>query len=310
MEILIQQLINGLTVGSVYALVALGYTMVYGIIGLINFAHGDVVMVGAMLATTVVLSLVGADPAGLSAWLMVGLALLAAIPVCMGIGWTAERYAYRPLRRAPRLAALITAIGVSFIVQNLAMMIWGRNYLSFPHIIEPMVFQLGDARISLLQILIIGGAAAIMSGLMVLVHRTRLGTAMRATAQNREVAGLMGVNINIVISAAFVIGSALAAVAGVMIVTYYGVAQYTMGFMLGLKAFTAAVLGGIGNLGGAMLGGLLLGLIEALGAGYIGDLTNGVFGSNYQDVFSFIVLILVLIFRPSGLLGERVGDRA
>ncbi|OSZ46291.1 branched-chain amino acid ABC transporter permease [Alcaligenes faecalis] len=310
MEILIQQLINGLTVGSVYALVALGYTMVYGIIGLINFAHGDVVMVGAMLATTVVLSLVGADPAGLSAWLMVGLALLAAIPVCMGIGWTAERYAYRPLRRAPRLAALITAIGVSFIVQNLAMMIWGRNYLSFPHIIEPMVFQLGDARISLLQILIIGGAAAIMSGLTVLVHRTRLGTAMRATAQNREVAGLMGVNINTVISAAFVIGSALAAVAGVMIVTYYGVAQYTMGFMLGLKAFTAAVLGGIGNLGGAMLGGLLLGLIEALGAGYIGDLTNGVFGSNYQDVFSFIVLILVLIFRPSGLLGERVGDRA
>ncbi|MHC3921420.1 branched-chain amino acid ABC transporter permease [Alcaligenes nematophilus] len=310
MEILIQQLINGLTVGSVYALVALGYTMVYGIIGLINFAHGDVVMVGAMLATTVVLSLVGADPAGLSAWLMVGVALLAAIPVCMGIGWTAERYAYRPLRRAPRLAALITAIGVSFIVQNLAMMIWGRNYLSFPHIIEPMVFQLGDARISLLQILIIGGAAAIMSGLMVLVHRTRLGTAMRATAQNREVAGLMGVNINTVISAAFVIGSALAAVAGVMIVTYYGVAQYTMGFMLGLKAFTAAVLGGIGNLGGAMLGGLLLGLIEALGAGYIGDLTNGVFGSNYQDVFSFIVLILVLIFRPSGLLGERVGDRA
>jgi len=290
--------------------VALGYTMVYGIIGLINFAHGDVVMVGAMLATTVVLSLVGADPAGLSAWLMVGLALLAAIPVCMGIGWTAERYAYRPLRRAPRLAALITAIGVSFIVQNLAMMIWGRNYLSFPHIIEPMVFQLGDARISLLQILIIGGAAVIMSGLMVLVHRTRLGTAMRATAQNREVAGLMGVNINTVISAAFVIGSALAAVAGVMIVTYYGVAQYTMGFMLGLKAFTAAVLGGIGNLGGAMLGGLLLGLIEALGAGYIGDLTNGVFGSNYQDVFSFIVLILVLIFRPSGLLGERVGDRA
>lgn len=310
MEILIQQLINGLTLGSVYALVALGYTMVYGIIGLINFAHGDVVMVGAMLATTVVLSLVGADPAGLSAWLMVGLALLAAIPVCMGIGWTAERYAYRPLRRAPRLAALITAIGVSFIVQNLAMMIWGRNYLSFPHIIEPMVFQLGDARISLLQILIIGGAAVIMSGLMVLVHRTRLGTAMRATAQNREVAGLMGVNINTVISAAFVIGSALAAVAGVMIVTYYGVAQYTMGFMLGLKAFTAAVLGGIGNLGGAMLGGLLLGLIEALGAGYIGDLTNGVFGSNYQDVFSFIVLILVLIFRPSGLLGERVGDRA
>jgi len=150
----------------------------------------------------------------------------------------------------------------------------------------------------------------IMAGLLWVVHRTRLGIAMRATAQNREVAGLMGVNINTVISVAFLIGSALAAVAGVMITAYYGVAQYTMGFLLGLKAFTAAVLGGIGNMAGAMLGGLLLGIIESLGAGYIGTLTNGVFGSNYQDVFSFMVLILVLIFRPSGLLGERVGDRA
>ncbi|MCQ9616607.1 branched-chain amino acid ABC transporter permease [Paenalcaligenes niemegkensis] len=310
MDIFIQQVINGLTVGSVYALVALGYTMVYGIIGLINFAHGDVVMVGAMIATSLVLALVGSDMASVSAWLAVGLALVVAIPSCMAIGWTAERFAYRPLRRAPRLAALITAIGVSFIVQNLAMMFWGRSYLNFPHIIEPLVFHIGGARISLLQVLIIFGATLIMGALLLVVHKTRLGTAMRATAQNREVAGLMGVNINTVISAAFLIGSALAAVAGVMITTYYGVAQYTMGFMLGLKAFTAAVLGGIGNMAGAMLGGLLLGLIEALGAGYIGDLTNGVFGSNYQDVFSFIVLILVLIFRPSGLLGERMGDRA
>jgi branched-chain amino acid transport system permease protein len=310
MDILVQQLINGVTVGSVYALVALGYTMVYGIIGLINFAHGDVVMVGAMVATTLVVALIGADPGSMSAWLAVGAALLLAIPVCMALGWTAERFAYRPLRRAPRLAALITAIGVSIIIQNIAMMVWGRNYLSFPHIIEPNIFQIGGARISLLQVIIILSATAIMAGLLLVVHRTRLGTAMRATAQNREVAGLMGVNINTVISAAFLIGSALAAVAGVMITTYYGVAQYTMGFMLGLKAFTAAVLGGIGNLGGAMLGGLLLGIIESLGAGYIGDLTNGVFGSNYQDVFSFIVLILVLVFRPSGLLGERVGDRA
>ncbi|MDO4724705.1 MAG: branched-chain amino acid ABC transporter permease [Comamonadaceae bacterium] len=309
MDTFLQQIINGLTVGSVYALVALGYTMVYGIIGLINFAHGDVVMVGAMVATSVVLALAG----GGAAWpalALLGLALLAAIPVCMAIGWTAERYAYRPLRRAPRLAALITAIGVSIIIQNLAMMFWGRGYLNFPHVIEPVVLQLGQARISLLQIGIIASAAAIMGALLLLVLKTRLGTAMRATAQNREVAGLMGVNINTVISAAFLIGSALAAVAGVMITAYYGVAQYTMGFMLGLKAFTAAVLGGIGNLPGAMLGGLLLGLIEALGAGYIGDLTGGVFGSHYQDVFSFVVLIAVLIFRPSGLLGERAGDRA
>lgn len=308
MDIFLQQIINGVTVGSVYALVALGYTMVYGIIGLINFAHGDVVMVGAMIATTLVIGLVsGGDT---SAWLAVGLALVVAVPVCMALGWTAERFAYRPLRRAPRLAALITAIGVSFIIQNFAMMFWGRNYLSFPHIIKPVMFDVLGARISLLQILIVLGAVIIMTGLMLVVHRTRLGTAMRATAQNNEVAGLMGININRVISMAFVIGSALAAVAGVMVATYYGVSQYTMGFLLGLKAFTAAVLGGIGNLAGAMLGGLLLGIIESLGAGYIGDLTNGVFGSNYQDVFSFIVLVLVLIFRPSGILGERVGDRA
>ncbi|MBJ7264245.1 MAG: branched-chain amino acid ABC transporter permease [Burkholderiaceae bacterium] len=309
MEIFIQQLINGLTLGSVYALVALGYTMVYGIIGLINFAHGDVVMIGAMVVTVVVTSLVGGDPS-VSAWMALGAGLLVAIPACMIVGWTAERVAYRPLRRAPRLAALITAIGVSIILQNLAMMIWGRNYMSFPQIIHSDVYTVMGARVSGLQIAIVVIAGALMAGLTYLVHGTRLGTAMRATAQNREVAGLMGVNINTVISAAFLIGSALAAVAGTMVTTYYGVAQYTMGFMLGLKAFTAAVLGGIGNLGGAMLGGLLLGVIEALGSGYIGDLTGGFLGSHYQDVFAFVVLVAVLIFRPSGLMGERVGDRA
>ncbi len=309
MDIFIQQLINGLTLGSVYALVALGYTMVYGIIGLINFAHGDVVMIGAMIVTITVSALVGADP-NASAWFVLGAGILVAVPVCMIVGWTAERVAYRPLRRAPRLAALITAIGVSIILQNLAMMIWGRNYLSFPQIIVPEVYTIMGARISGLQVAIMVIAGALMAGLTFVVHRTRLGTAMRATSQNREVAGLMGVNINTVISAAFLIGSALAAVAGTMITTYYGVAQYTMGFMLGLKAFTAAVLGGIGNLGGAMLGGLLLGVIEALGSGYIGDITGGFLGSHYQDVFAFVVLVLVLIFRPSGLMGERVGDRA
>jgi branched-chain amino acid transport system permease protein len=281
MDIFIQQLINGVTLGSVYALVALGYTMVYGIIGLINFAHGDVVMIGAMAATTIAISLVGGDP-GVSAFVV--------------LGWTAERYAYRPLRRAPRLAALITAIGVSIIIQNVAMMVWGRNYLSFPHIIEPMVFQVGGARISLLQILIIVSATAIMAGLLMVVHRTRLGRAMRATAQNREVAGLMGVNINTVISAAFLIGSALAAVAGVMVTLYYGVVDFYLGFIAGVKAFTAAVLGGIGSLPGAMLGGLLIGLIEAFWSGCV--------NFAYKDVAVFAVLVLVLIFRPTGLLGR------
>ncbi len=309
MEIFIQQLINGITLGSVYALVALGYTMVYGIIGLINFAHGDVVMIGAMMVTMIATTLVGSDPS-MSAFAVLGLGLLVSMPLCMAVGWTAERVAYRPLRRAPRLAALITAIGVSIILQNVAMMVWGRNYLNFPQVWMPHIFDLGGARMSSLQITIVVTAAIIMGGLLAIVHKTRLGTAMRATAQNREVAGLMGVNINTVISAAFLIGSALAAVAGMMVTTYYGISQYTMGFMLGLKAFTAAVLGGIGNLMGAMAGGLLLGIIESLGAGYIGDLTGGFLGSHYQDVFAFVVLVMMLIFRPSGLLGERVGDRA
>ncbi|AZW31686.1 branched-chain amino acid ABC transporter, permease protein [Bordetella bronchiseptica GA96-01] len=309
MDIFTQQIINGLTLGSVYALVALGYTMVYGIIGLINFAHGDVVMIGAMAATMVAAALVGGDPST-SAFAVLGAGLLVSVPLCMAVGWTAERVAYRPLRRAPRLAALITAIGVSIILQNVAMMVWGRNYLNFPQVLTPTVFEIGGARMSMLQIAIVVIAALIMGALLLVVHKTRLGTAMRATAQNREVAGLMGVNINTVISAAFLIGSALAAIAGMMVTTYYGVSQYTMGFILGLKAFTAAVLGGIGNLVGAMAGGLLLGIIESLGSGYIGDLTGGFLGSHYQDVFAFVVLVMVLIFRPSGLLGERVGDRA
>lgn len=309
MDIFTQQIINGLTLGSVYALVALGYTMVYGIIGLINFAHGDVVMIGAMAATMVAAALVGGDPST-SAFAVLGAGLLVSVPLCMAVCWTAERVAYRPLRRAPRLAALITAIGVSIILQNVAMMVWGRNYLNFPQVLTPTVFEIGGARMSMLQIAIVVIAALIMGALLLVVHKTRLGTAMRATAQNREVAGLMGVNINTVISAAFLIGSALAAIAGMMVTTYYGVSQYTMGFMLGLKAFTAAVLGGIGNLVGAMAGGLLLGIIESLGSGYIGDLTGGFLGSHYQDVFAFVVLVMVLIFRPSGLLGERVGDRA
>jgi branched-chain amino acid transport system permease protein len=241
---------------------------------------------------------------------MVVIGLLAAIPVCMAIGYTAERVAYRPLRHAPRLAPLITAIGVSILLQNLAMMVWGRNYLYFPQIISPTSYDVGGATITDLQVLIILLAGLIMAALLFVVHKTRLGMAMRATAQNPSVAGLMGININTVISAAFLIGSGLAAIAGLMVLTYYGVGHYYMGFLLGLKAFTAAVLGGIGNLAGAMVGGLLLGVIESLGAGYIGDLTGGFLGSNYKDVFAFFVLIGVLIFRPSGLLGERVGDRA
>ncbi len=328
MDTFLQQLVNGLTAGSVYAVVALGYTMVYGIIQLINFAHGEVVMIGAMVAFAVINALA---PAGLPPLVVVLLGAGCAIPVCMLVGYSMERLAYRPLRHAPRLAPLITAIGVSIVLQHLAMLVWSRNVLAFPQIIKMKSFVFFGATITNVQITIIAVCVAMMAALALLVYRTRLGTAMRATAQNPHVAGLMGVDINRVIAATFMIGAALGAVAGVLFGTYYGVAQYTMGSILGLKAFSAAVLGGIGNIPGAMLGGVLLGLVEALGAGYIGDLTDLcaydslagmlaaqceggghfiLFGSNYQDVFAFLVLILVLVLRPSGLLGEQVGDRA
>jgi branched-chain amino acid transport system permease protein len=308
MDIFLQQLINGLTLGSVYAIVALGYTMVYGIIQLINFAHGEVVMIGAMVAFSVI-NLLAANTA-LPPLVMLTLGIGIAIPVCMLVGYTLERFAYRPLRHAPRLAPLITAIGASIVLQHVAMMVWSRTPLAFPQLIPNPVFPVAGATISLVQIVIIGTSVLMMAGLTLIVYRTRLGVAMRATSQNPHIAGLMGIDINWVIAATFMLGAALAAVAGVMVGTYYGIAHYTMGSLLGLKAFSAAVLGGIGNLAGAMLGGMLLGIVEALGAGYIGDLTNNVFGSNYQDVFAFMVLIAVLVFRPSGLLGERVGDKA
>jgi branched-chain amino acid transport system permease protein len=307
MDTLAQQLVNGLVLGSIYALVALGYTMVYGILELINFAHGEVTMIGAMVALAVIGVLLGAH---LPVALVLLIGILAAIAACMVLGYAIERIAYRPLRKAPRLAPLITAIGVSIVLQNAAMLIWGRGYISFPPILPRGAHTVLGAVVTDLQMVIVVLSVLIMIGLTLLVERTRLGRAMRATAQSREVAELMGVNVNSVISATFVIGSALAAIAGVMVSAYYGLAHYYMGFMLGLKAFSAAVLGGIGNLAGAMLGGLLLGIIEALGAGYIGDLTGGFLGSNYQDVFAFMVLILVLVFRPSGLLGERVAQRA
>ena len=334
MDIFLQQLVNGLTLGSVYAIVALGYTMVYGIIQLINFAHGEVVMIGAMVSLTVINALAGGG-LGLPPLAILLAGALVAIPACMGVGYALERVAYRPLRSAPRLAPLITAIGLSIVLQHLALIVWSRNPLSYPQVVEVVSYHVtrnpDGARITNVQIAIIGISIAMMAGLLALIYRTKLGIAMRATSQSQQIAGLMGIDVNRVIALTFVIGAGLASVAGVMVGTYYGIAQYQMGFLLGLKAFSAAVLGGIGNIAGAMLGGLLLGVIEALGAGYVGDLTNlcqlsgwsttiaqrcvgdpnlSLFGSNYQDVFAFFVLIAVLVFRPSGLLGERVSDRA
>ncbi len=309
METLIQQIINGLVLGSMYALVALGYTMVYGIIGLINFAHGEVLMVGALTSWTIIGWMQDAMP-GTPSWLILLISLISACVVAATLNFTIEKIAYRPLRNSPRLAPLITAIGMSILLQTLAMIIWKPNYKPFPTLLPSVPYEIGGAVISFTQILILGVTVLALATLMWLVNYTRLGRAMRATAENPRVAALMGVKPDVVISATFVIGAVLAAIAGIMWAANYGTVQHTMGFLPGLKAFTAAVFGGIGNLAGAVVGGVLLGLIESLGAGYIGALTGGVLGSHYSDIFAFVVLIIVLTLRPSGLLGERVADRA
>ncbi len=309
MDILLQQIINGLVLGSMYALVALGYTMVYGIIGLINFAHGDVLMVGALTSWSII-SVMRESTPDMPAWIILLLATLIAMVVCAALNYTIEKLAYRPLRNSPRLAPLITAIGVSILLQTLAMIIWKPNPKSYPTMLSSEPIAIGGAVISATQITILATTAIVLSFLMWLVNRTNLGRAMRATAENPRVAGLMGIKPDMVISATFIIGAMLAAVAGIMWASNYGTVQHAMGFMPGLKAFVAAVMGGIGNLAGAVLGGIALGLIEALGAGYLGQLTGGFLGSQYSDIFAFIVLALVLTLRPSGLLGERVADRA
>ena len=307
MEVLLQQIINGLVLGSMYALIALGYTMVYGIINLINFAHGEILMVGALVSWSVVNALAGS---GLPGWALMLIALPCAVLACTLLNYAIEKLAYRPLRNAPRMAPLITAMGVSLLLQTLAMVVWKPSPKSFPQLLPETRFDLFGAGITATQCLILGLNVAILIGLLLLVRHSKLGRAMRATAENPRAAALMGIKPDAIVSTTFVIGAALAAVAGLMWAANYGTVQHTMGFMPGLKAFTAAVLGGVGNLAGAMLGGVLLGLIEAIGAGYLGDLTGDVLGSNYADIFAFVALILVLTLRPSGLLGERVADRA
>ncbi len=309
MDTLIQQIINGLVLGSMYALVALGYTMVYGIINLINFAHGEVLMVGALTSWTIIGLMKDGMP-GTPGYVILFVALIIACVVAAALNFVIEKVAYRPLRNSPKLAPLITAIGMSILLQTLAMIIWKPNYKPYPTLLPSTPFNIGGAVITPTQVLILGMTAVSLALLMWVVNSTRLGRAMRATAENPRVAALMGVKPDMVISATFLIGAVLAAIAGVMWAANYGTVQHTMGFLPGLKAFTAAVFGGIGNLAGAVVGGILLGLIESIGAGYIGTLTGGVLGSHYSDIFAFIVLIIVLTLRPSGLLGERVADRA
>ena len=309
MDVLLQQVINGLVLGSMYALVALGYTMVYGIINLINFAHGEVLMVGALCSWSMIGWLQPLLP-NTPGWVILLLSMVVACVAAAALNLAIEKIAYRPLRNAPKLAPLITAIGISILLQTLAMIIWKPNYKPYPTLLPSTPIPIGDAVITPTQLMILAVTAMALAVLSWLVNATSLGRAMRATAENPRVASLMGVKPDVVISATFVIGAVLATIAGVMWASNYGTVQHSMGFLPGLKAFTAAVFGGIGNLAGAVVGGLLLGLIESIGSGYLGELTGGVLGSQYSDIFAFLVLILVLTLRPSGLLGERVADRA
>ena len=309
MDVLLQQVINGLVLGSMYALVALGYTMVYGIINLINFAHGEVLMVGALCSWSMIGWLQPWLP-NTPGWVILLLSMVVACVAAAALNLAIEKIAYRPLRNAPKLAPLITAIGISILLQTLAMIIWKPNYKPYPTLLPSTPIPIGEAVITPTQLMILAVTAMALAVLSWLVNATSLGRAMRATAENPRVASLMGVKPDVVISATFVIGAVLATIAGVMWASNYGTVQHAMGFLPGLKAFTAAVFGGIGNLAGAVVGGVLLGLIEAIASGYIGDLTGGVLGSHYADIFAFVVLIIMLTLRPSGLLGERVADRA
>jgi branched-chain amino acid transport system permease protein len=309
MDVLLQQVINGLVLGSMYALVALGYTMVYGIINLINFAHGEVLMVGALCSWSMIGWLQPLLPTT-PGWVILLLSMVVACVAAAALNLAIEKIAYRPLRNAPKLAPLITAIGISILLQTLAMILWKPNYKPYPTLLPSTPIPIGEAVITPTQLMILAVTAMALAVLSWLVNATPLGRAMRATAENPRVASLMGVKPDVVISATFVIGAVLATIAGVMWASNYGTVQHAMGFLPGLKAFTAAVFGGIGNLAGAVVGGLLLGLIESIGSGYLGELTGGVLGSQYSDIFAFLVLILVLTLRPSGLLGERVADRA
>ena len=301
MTLFLQQLINGLTVGAVYALIALGYTMVYGILELINFAHGEIYMLGAYLGIIILGFLTVSGLTAVSLPLAIVLTIVAAGVICSAYGATMEKIAYRPLREAPRLAPLISAMGVSIFLQNYVMLTQGSNDKVFPDVIPKKAMNVLGVEVTYLQVFIMAASVLLMAGLHLFIMKTRMGRAMRATALDKKAAGLMGVNIDSVISTTFVLGSFLAAVAGVMVAMYYGLVNFYIGYLAGMKAFTAAVLGGIGNVPGAMLGGLLLGVLESLGAGYLWP--------EYKDAFAFLVLVVILILRPHGLLGERVPDK-
>ncbi len=290
-----QQLINGLTLGGVYALIALGYTMVYGILELINFAHGEIYMLGAYLGIIFLAFFTAIGLTAYSITLSLILTFVLSVIFCSSYGFAIEKIAYKPLRKAPRLSPLISAIGVSIFLQNYVMLTQGATDRVFPHLFEDTGFEISGTRVTYIQLFIIIVSAVLMMFLHLFIKKTRMGKAMRAVAQDKGMASLVGINVDTVISVTFVIGSGLAAVAGLMVAAYYGLVNYSIGYIAGIKAFTAAVLGGIGSIPGAMFGGILLGLVESLSAGYI--------SSEYKDAYAFIILIIILLIKPSGLFG-------
>jgi branched-chain amino acid transport system permease protein len=300
-EYFVQQLINGLTLGSIYGLIAIGYTMVYGIIGMINFAHGDIFMVGSFIAMILIVALGITAGAGFIVLILaLMLVLLMAMLFTSAWGWTVERIAYRPLRGSFRLAPLITAIGMSIVLQNFVQIVQGARVKPLPPLVSGGYTIMDgtnfDVQISNIQILILVTTVVLMGVFTYIINKTALGRSLRACEQDRKMAALVGINVDRTISLTFVLGAALAAVAGFMYLLYYGVIDFYIGFIAGVKAFTAAVLGGIGSLPGAMLGGILIGLIETFWSGY--------FSVEYKDVAAFFILAAVLIFLPSGLLGK------
>ena len=300
MEVFIQQLTNGLAVGSIYALIALGYTMVYGVLKLINFAHGDLFALGSYLGFALLVSF------GLSGHVGVGLAVFITVVMVMGLsslaGYLLERAAYRPLRKSHRLSAVVSALGASIFIQNAIMLIWGGQYRAYPADLLPNItLSFAGQEIPLIRVVVLLASLVIMIALYIFIHRTRMGTAIRAAAIDQGAAKLMGIDVRRVITIVFMIGPALGGLAGVMVGVYYGQINFNMGQLYGLKAFTAAIIGGIGNIPGAMIGGILLGLVEAFGAAYI--------SLAWRDAITFCVLIVILVVRPTGILRERVAEK-
>jgi len=298
MEIFLQQLVNGLTIGSIYALVALGYTMVYGVLKLINFAHGDLVALSAYIGLVILMQLAGV----LSPALLILITFIATMIFTAIGGIVLERAAYRPLRKAPRLSAVVSALGASMVIENGIMLIWGPMPKIYPASVVPNInFDLHGVYISLMQILVLVISLVLMVALYLFVNRTKLGTAMRACAIDQDAARLMGIDVDKVIVTTFVIGSALGAVGGLFIGMYYRGITFNMGWIYGLNAFVAAIIGGIGNIPGAMLGGMLLGIFNAFISGYI--------SSSWSMALTYVLLIVIMIFRPTGILGERVAEK-